>query len=593
MAKHTSSGLHARIETEINSYLSGTVEVSDGVSFSQYQLIKRLYKFRNKNLSGTKINSDLSYDYYFDIISPRSDTEVKNLRFDTKHVLVFSRNPTADFAAVFIANAKLKEWMGENGEDEKLKSAVVEYSSNGNVGFKRVGNEYEFVDPLNTYVTNQLAETVDDTNLIERYEMSASQIKDMTAWNGDVADEVIKDLGDKSFSATALSTNINSSTKSYEIFEYSGEVNEVEYNAIKGLSGGNENNYFLAKVIVAGLSEDGEGRKYTLFAEELKDKLSDHYLYAHRGAYQGRFWRVGVYETLFDHQIRANEIGNQLARGLEWASKTVFQSSDSKILQNIRADIDNGDIIIAKDLKQVDVRMQGLDQLIADWNRLMEDADKVTNSFEVSRGESLPAGTPFRLGALLNENAGLMFVLLRQKITLVYKRVFREWILPELIKDLKGKDIFMLTGNTEILDQLRELMVDSWYYNNLVEIGPHTKEVAIAIKEEKLESLKKIDPTIKNSKEIWKGVIRRMFITITGENSDIADQVTDLVSLVQLEQDPDRRAWILDRIYRVRNIPVPPRVTDQQPTNTVNQSQTQPTRNPKASIVKRQQSPLE
>jgi len=585
MDKNTYSGLHSRIESEISNYISGSVEISDGVFFSQYQTIKRIYKFKNRNLSGTKINSDLSYDYYFDIISPRADAEVKNLRFDTKHVLLFSRSPRVDFSAVFVSNVMLKGWMGENGEDEKLKDSIEAFTGDGNIGFKRVAGGYEFVDPLNTYITNQSAKTIDDTDIIERHEMSASELKGMKTWDADVIDDVIRDLGDKSFSATSSSTPVSSTSKTYEIFEFSGEVNEQEFNAIKGVEGGDANNYFLAKVVVAGLSANGEGSKYTLFAEKLSKKLSDYYLYAHRGRYERRFWRVGMYEQLADHQIRANEIGNQLARGLEWASKVIFQSSDSKLLQNIRADMDNGDIIIASDLKQVDVRMQSMDQLIADWNRLMIDADKLSNSFEIVRGESLPAGTPFRLGALLNENAGLMFALLRQKITLVYKRVFREWVLPMLIKDLSGEDIFILVGDVDVLDKLRELMVDRWYYDNLVKIGPHTKETAIAIKEEKLEELKRIDPTIENSKEIWKGVLPRLFVTISGENSDIADQVTDLVSLISLEVDPVRRAWMLDQIYRIRNIPIPPKV---EPVEVASDAeQTQPPTGPKV-----QQPPL-
>lgn len=553
--------LFKRIGTDVKNYLTSTVEISEGVTFSQYQLIKRIYKFRNRNLSGSKLNADLSYDYYFDVISPRADAEVKNLRFDSKHIMLFSRSPIEDFAAVFVANASLKSWMAENGEDEKLKAAVEEFSCNGNIGFKKVAGGYEIVDALNTYITNQMAKDVNDTSIIERHEMSASQLKSMVEWDQDVADDVIKDLGNKSFRSTNMTTPVSSTSKKYEVFEFTGEVSEKEFNAVKGIEGGSENKYFLAKVITAGLKDTGtdQSKNYTLFCEELSGSISDFYLYAHRGRYEGRFWRVGMYELLFDHQIRANQIGNDLARGMEWASKVIFKSKDSRVLQNIRADLDNGDVIIADDLSQVDVRLQNMDQLIADWNRLMTDADRVSGSFEIVRGESLPSGTPFRLGALMDQNAGMMFTLLRQKLSLPYKRVFREWVLPDLVKDLKGKDVFTLVGDTEVLEELRKIMVDRWYLENLVKIGPHTKEVGEAIKAEKLEELVKIDPVIENSKEIWKGVLPRIFVTITGENSDLADQVTDLVNLVKLEEDPLRRAWIMDQIYRIRNIPIPPK----------------------------------
>jgi len=117
---------------------------------------------------------------------------------------------------------------------------------------------------------------------------------------------------------------------------------------ITGAGDGDENNFFLAKIVIAGLQKNRMGKNTFYFAEKLTGKISDYYIYAHRGRYNGRFWRVGMCELLFDHQLRANEIGNQLARGLEWASKTIFRSEDPKVLQNIRADLDNGEWLSLK-----------------------------------------------------------------------------------------------------------------------------------------------------------------------------------------------------------------------------------------------------
>lgn len=554
--------LFTRMETEIENYQSYEVEISEGVHFNQHDLIKRIYKFRNRDLQ-EKINEDLSYNYYYDIITPRVNSEVKNLKFDSKNILVFSQNPSKDFAAVFLSNASLKDWLAENGEDLKLKAAVEEFVANGNVGFKKVNGGYEFVDPLNTYITNITAEHIEDTDVIERHEMTATELMKMKEW--DNVDEVIEKLGNKSFTATDKSTPISTTNKRYEVFEFTGEVSEQEFKHAKGEKGGKEDEFFLAKVIVAGLKKGGGKEHITLFAEKLNGCMDEYYLYAHRGKYEGRFWRVGMYELLFDHQIRANEIGNQLARGLDWASKVIFRSKDSSILQNIRADTDNGDIIITDDLSQVDVRMRSLDQLIADWNRLLTDADNLSNSYEVVRGEALPSGTPFRMGLLMDQNAGRMFTLLRQKITLVYKRVFREWVLPEMLKGLKGKDVFRFVGDTQILDQLRGIMVENWYMKNLVEIGPHTREMAEGIKQEKLDELRDSDPAIENSKKIWEGVLPRLFVTITGEGYLYNETVQDILQLIQLETDPQRINWLLDTMYKIRGINVPPKTEEQPP----------------------------
>lgn len=560
MNNDTLNNFYKRIETEIQNYLTQKVELSEGVFFNQYDTIKRIYKFRNRDLGDGKLNADLSYNYYFDIISNRVDSEVKNLRFDTKHILIFSRNPRKDFPAVFLANASLKEWMAENGEDEKLKDAVEEFVANGNIIFKRVSGGYQTCDSLNTYITNIMAKSVNNTDIVERHVMTASELKRMEVWDQKEVDRAIRDLGDKSFSSTTMTTPASSTSNKYEIYEFTGEVSEQEYNAANNMSEeGDPHKYFLAKVVFAGLKDNHQGTRYILFSEKLKGKMSDWYISAHRGSYTGRFWRIGMYELLIDHQIRANEIGNDLARALEWSSKAIFRSKDSKVLQNIRADLDNGDVIIAEDLQQINLRAQGMDQHIGDWNRLMTDADRLANSYEVVRGETPPSGTPFRSVLLSDQNAGKMFVFFRQKLTLPFKRVFREWVLPELVKDLEGRKIFELVGDENIVEQLREILVDSWYIQNLVAIGPHTREVAEALKEEKMEEIKKIDPIIENADEIWKDVKRRLFVTITGENSDIADNVQDLVNIINLEEDPNRRAWILDMLYKIRGIPVPPK----------------------------------
>lgn len=560
MAKNQSkSSLYTRIENMINAYIGRSIEVSPGVQFSQHDLLERIYRFKNRNLSGSKLNADLSYNYFSDIISPRIDSEVKNLRFDSKHILLFSQNPRKDFAAIFLSNAYLKSWLSDNGEDVKLKSAVEEFVANGNIGFKRIGGGYEIVDPLNTYITNQKAETIEDTDIIERHEMTASQIKRMEGWDQEVADDVIKNLSNKTFKASETSSDIETSASRYEIYEFTGEVSEREFNEVQGKGDGEEHKYILAKIIVAGLHSNKSGKKYVLYAEELVGSLSDWYKYAHRGRYENRFWRVGMYEMLFDHQIRANEIVNDLSRGLNWASKVIFKTGDDSILENVRADLENGDIIRSADLAQVDVRMRNLDQLIADWNRLITDADRLSNSQEVVRGESMPSGTPFRMGILLDQNAGKLFAYLRQKLTLPYKQVFKDWILPDLLSDIRGVDIFRFTGDEDILEQLRVLMAENWYMKNLIKIGPHPKEMAEAIKAEKIQELQKKDPAIKNVKDIWKGILPRVLITITGENSDIQDQMQDMMTFIQLEQDPSRIEWLLDTMYRVRGIPIPPK----------------------------------
>lgn len=552
MAK-TSRTIFTTIEEEINSFLDREIEIAEGVHFSQHKLIRRIMKYKNRNYYKTKLTKQARYKFGFDIIHPRVGDEVKNIDIDTNNIVCYSETQQVDFPAVFITNLKLKEWMRDNNQGDLLNETVEMFSSDGNVVFKKTKKGYDLYDPLNFYVINQTAKTLHDTPVIERHELTQTELRKMKGvWDADAVDSVIKDCKEKSHSTTERTSDISTTNPIYEIFERNGEVSEAELFEAQGREGGEEEKYVLAKIIVAGIKTGTKDHKYVLYADIIKS-MDDVYEEAHRGPYKGRWWREGLYELLLDHQVRANEIGNQLARGLEWSSKTIFRSADKLTAQNILTDLEDGNIIRSSDIQQVPVRMQGLDQLIADWNRLMEDADRVANSHEIIRGETR-AGTPFKLGALMDTNAGKLFVVLRQRLTVPYKRVFKKWIIPLLIKDLKVQDIISVSGDEGMVQQFKGMMVEQWYVRNLHRIGPHTMEMSQLLKEAKAREIDQQELSIQNMKEIWDGIIKRLNITITGENFDMQGDIQTLSSLLQVEHQPEIRRALLDKIMELKGI---------------------------------------
>ena len=125
------------ITNEVYEYMFGDAEISDGIRFNEYNLKKRIMFFKNKFYQTGKITDDGDYVYWFDIIHSRVNAEVKNLDFDTKHILVFSKSPVVDFAAIYIANLALDEYMWENGTAEELNAAVEDFSADGNMLWRR------------------------------------------------------------------------------------------------------------------------------------------------------------------------------------------------------------------------------------------------------------------------------------------------------------------------------------------------------------------------------------------------------------------------------------------------------------------------
>ncbi len=552
---------------EIENYTMKDVEISEGTRYSQYKLIRRLSMYDNQIYPKGKTDSQGNYKYWFDISTPRINSEIKNIDFDTKDIKIYSEGRN-DALPILLSNMYLSNWLYNNNKSEELNSDVEEFSAWGNVVWKKVNEGYETLDLKNFYVLNQTAECLEDTDVIERALLTQQDLREKAGiWEN--VPEVIQSCGNKFFANTVKSQDIESSTPYYEIFERNGEISLDQLKEIKGeqASDGDDEKYVLAKVIVAGLQK-GKSAKYVLFAEEISKKP---YLEAHRGRYKGRWFREGLREVLLDPQTRANEIGNQIARGLDWASKTIFRSADTLIVQNALTDLRSGDIIKSKDLQQIEIRMQGLDQLIADWNRNLQVADALANSYEVVTGESMPASTPFRLGALQNQNANKLFDFLREKLSIAFECVIEEWVLPKVMRELRQKQVLEITGSDEHLKAYQEVLVNAWYVNNLLAFPPHTSEEAQAFKDSKKEEMmNNKNQMLKVEDDFWVGFRPRIKVSISGENIGLSAEMETLASFITLEQDPVRRTALIEMAMAkkgvdITSLPKSPPMPIQQP----------------------------
>src|SRR3990167_7342410 len=373
-----------KIKGEITSYTTRAITIGKNHTFSQYRAVNDIALFRNQKYQNGKTDTQGNYRYWFDIIQPKVNDEVKNVDFDTGNVFLHSDAPN-DAVAVFILNANFKQWMRDTGQGENINEAEEAGAAEGNVVWKKTENGYELMDLRNLCIVNQTAKTLKDTAVIERHNLTQSDLRKMKGvWKDDVINKVIEECGDKTFGALYNSpVKEEVSSKNYEIFERNGEVSTKELYEAQGVleseNGGSEDEFVLAKIVCAGIGSK-EGKEYILFAEEIDEMPYREY---HRGPYKGRWLREGLVELLFDIQIRINRVGNEIAQGLAFASKILFRSQDLKTFQSALTDMMNGDILKSADFQQVEVRMNGFDQLVNEWNRLLELANRVSSSFEI------------------------------------------------------------------------------------------------------------------------------------------------------------------------------------------------------------------
>jgi len=554
-----------KIQNEIDTYKNQSYTMLDGYSFSAYKLLRRIGLYKAQVYPNGKFDSQDNYKYWFEIIRPRVDSEIKNIDYDTKDIELYT-DTNGDFIRLLLANVAMKDYLAKSGEADKLNESVEQGSEWGNVVWKEVGKDYKILELNNFMVLNQTAKTLDESDVIEYEMMISSDLrKKKDVWNNEAIDRLLK----------SGKADVNKSNPEFHIYERNGEVSEKEYYTAKKINkDGDENKYFLVKVIVGGTEKDKPTE--ILFCDTIDKKPYKEY---HRSTYCGRWLRMGLYEILMDIQTRANEIGNQIARGLEWSSKTIFRSGDRLIAQNIMTDLQNGDIVKSTDLQQVSTRMEGLDQLIADWNRLMSMADSLANSYEVVTGENLPARTAFKLAAQQNMNANKLFTYIRQKLGIAFGEVINDWILPKLLKELDTKEILRLTSDGGVLNQYYETLIESWYVRNLLSFPPHDAEMGINIKMQKLtELLRNKEATVTLEKEMWKDFLPKIRVSITGENYALATEMDTLSSFISLETDGLRRTALIEMAMKkkginVTSLPKTPPAQPVQPTQNTQQTQ--------------------
>ena len=532
--------------------MDNQIELSEGVSYSQAKLVRRISLYENQQYPRGKIDSQGDYKYWYDIITPRVNGEIKNIDFDRSNIIIYS-DSYQDRLAVYLSNLQLKDWLTRTGQGEELNDSVEEFSAWGNVVWKKVSGGYERCDLKNFYVLNQTAKTLKDSVVIERHQLTQSDLREKEGtWKN--IDAAIKSCANKQFMPVVGIGGFDTTNPYYEVFERNGEISERMLNEANGKVGGSDDKFVLAKVIVVGLGKNAKGTRLTLFAEEIEEIP---YKEAHRGRYKGKWIREGMYEILFDCQTRANQLGNQIAKGLEWASKVIFRTADDTFVQNLLTDLRNGDILRARDLAQVDVRMQALDQLIVDWNRNLQVADALANSYEVVQGETMPSNTPFKLGNLLDQNANKLFDFLREKLALGFEDLVNDWILPAMMKELKTKKVIDLTNSEENLKDFYRMVVNAWYLKNLLILPPHSVDIAQLIKEAKTEEIMKNKrATVEVVEDFWNSFKPRAKVVITAENVKMAAELESLFSFTQLETDPIRRSALIEMAMAKRNIDI-------------------------------------
>lgn len=450
------------------------VRVVDGYDFYQAQTLKRISLYSNAQfLDGGK--DELGEKVFFDITTATVRNSAKNIDLDTKDIQFRAVNGKANYFRSWLYRRKAKDWMRENKLARKLNSIPEKVSGTGSVVVKKTGGKrvFEFVD-LRNLACDASARCLNDGWTSERHFYTPTDLRamaqdcgwDMDAVNTAIADFIVNReenyVGDLNVAGKKTGNAQFICVHEFHGFVQEGLLTDKEDDKELVLA-----NFILIlphdkndkKGGAPKTSTDKQGlRLYRGRVTEMP------YKELHYRKVDGRWLGKGIYEECFPVQEMENTRMNWLIMAMRLSQLIIFQTRDKTVLQNVLTDLQNGSIAKFGEgngdmLSRVDTSAKdnGSNQLLA--NEVREILRGLTNSYEVTTGDTLPSGTPFSLGALMNQNANKLFDFIREDYGLFLEEIFNDWVLPELEKELSIEGVLEIVDKEE-LEYVREHFVN-------------------------------------------------------------------------------------------------------------------------------------
>lgn len=590
------------ITAEISDFETGTINLSDRVTFSQYQTIQDNITQQNKGFLTDLKKGQTDDREFYDIITPMIETAVVNIDLDVENLEPYVDNPNY-IAQEYFAKVILKNYWKQTNHGIVLNEVEYQLTDDGMIIVRRINDNGEIFRPVlpqNLYVIDQAAMTLEDTAVIEKDRMNQTEMRTQKGWvNADRVEELCNTGDDQ--------------IPYYEIYYRYGELSvKTLRNVMKEIHGkgysyqtGDNSKYVQSLVVMAkprtGV-KDEEGNQVQgviVFAEELKPeefkitskikvKRYKPFEFARLGKFNGRFWGEGYREIGRPYQNRANELGNQIRSAMKLAMKLVFWSSDKKIAgKNIISSINHGQIIKAENLQLLNNVFPNLSLFAEEWNRNINECTKALKAFEVATGEALPSSTSATAVNIQNVQIGKYYNFKRERVGLLYSVICKRWVLKELLNGTSLEEAIEIIGDPTFIETMIDAYLNGWLIESALKeialaggtINKEQTEELLKMKKEELLKRPKIYATITN--DFFKDVEMYVGINPTGEAFNKQRLITNAMKLLELEANPaiSQNPGIMNTINELKIMlglkPSPKVAPQQQQLNPTQQPKTQ------------------
>lgn len=456
------SGLLKQINSEIENFKTKQVQIVPGLSYNQYDTINRSIFYYNSRFSDVTykngldaIDEDGDRMYFENINKNPCKVFSKAIDFDTKNIRLLTVGGGNPLKTWFMER-DLKFWMRSQQFGKTLNRIFYELPILGSVVLKIINGKPYFVD-LRNFVCQQGADTLKTSSyIIEIHNYTPTEFRRVAKemkWSSEAVDKVITEFRKMK------------DTSHIRVFERYGEVE-------------NDGKWTYKKVYLADVGVDEfdqatrmviEHPGVTLSSEEF-DPETIPYREFHAEKMAGRWLGIGVVETLFEPQIRINEIANLQTKTSYWSALRLFFSRDPKMAGNLATEKKNGDVITGDDpITQIDMSDRNLAYFNDEYTKWMKNRDEMTFSYDVVQGERLPAGTPLGSAQIATSQTLSYFEQIQENVAMDVKDMIYNDVLPKFKNENRPEHTLRLVGQD--LDQYISMVKDQLVFKEITKLA--------------------------------------------------------------------------------------------------------------------------
>lgn len=427
---------------EVHEFLTDEVVVVDGFTRNQKQTIDDNLRLYNSKFKKGQVDTEGFRKYFSNIVRNPCDVATKAIKFSSGDIMVNSVQGQSELYSWYL-DRDLKAWFKENDFNIFLDKIFYNLPIHGSVVFKKVKGKLEFVD-LRNLIVEQTADSLDTASyVIERHNMTPQQLR---TYNWGKIEEAIEAWR-------------NTKKPYIRILERYGEISESELR-----KDGDPNKYVYARFIVyipeSDMNNDWQDLKQGGYILDKTEITREEFPYReiHWEKIPGVWLGVGRVELLRDPQIRTNEITNLRVKNSYFANLNLWQTRDPMFKKNLAHQVANGQVLnVMQEITRVPTEERNLAATNVEKQDWLSNRDEVSLTYDVVRGERLPAGTPLGSAQIALSMVNSYYEGIRANIARTLKRVFYDDIIPEFYKDRDGEHEITLAG--EDLDKLRQLHI--------------------------------------------------------------------------------------------------------------------------------------